>query len=352
MPLRWATDSNPGIARKRSGRGFTYLRPDGSTVRDAPTLARIRRLAVPPAWQDVWISADALGHIQATGRDARRRKQYRYHPSWCEERDAAKYERMIDFARALPRIRARVATDLGRPGLSRERVLAAIVRLLDATMIRVGNAEYAKDNQSYGLTTLRTRHVTVNGDTIELGFRGKSGKRVTASVQDRRVARVLQRCTSLPGEELFQYLDEDQRIRNVGSDDVNAYLREAAGDEFSAKDFRTWGGTVITAQTLHQLGPADAKVEAKRRVQSAINAAAAQLGNTPAVCRRCYVHPDILAAYDDGILTKLRFVDGTTALEVSGDAPTALRPEERATLRLLIRSRAGARRPRVVGAAS
>ena len=187
---------------------------------------------------------------------------------------------------------------------------------------------------------------------FELGFRGKSGKRVTASVQDRRVARVLQRCTSLPGEELFQYLDEDQRVRNVGSDDVNAYLREAAGDEFSAKDFRTWGGTVITAQTLHQLGPADAQAEAKRRVQSAINAAAAQLGNTPAVCRRCYVHPDILAAYGDGILTKLRFVNGTTALEVSGNAPTALRPEERATLRLLIRSRAGARRPRVVGAES
>ena len=216
---------------------FPISVPTVSRVRDVKTLARIRSLAVPPAWKDVWISTDPLGHIQATGRDARGRKQYRYHPWWRDEHDAAKYDRMIDFARALPDIRARVATDLSRPGLSRERVLGAIVRLLDTTMVRIGNAEYARDNQSYGLTTLQTRHVAVEDDKIRISFRGKGGKRVTASVHDRRVARLLQRCTSLPGEELFHYVDDSGEIHNVGSDDVNAYLREAAGDDFSAKDF-------------------------------------------------------------------------------------------------------------------
>ena len=211
-------------------------------------------------------------------------------------------------------------------------------------MVRIGNAEYARDNQSYGLTTLQTRHVAVEDDKIRISFRGKGGKRVTASVHDRRVARLLQRCTSLPGEELFHYVDDSGEIHNVGSDDVNAYLREAAGDDFSAKDFRTWAGTVITAATLHQLGPAEGLVEAKRRLQTAINAAAAQLGNTPTVCRRCYVHPDVPDAYSDGTLTKLRFADGSTAVTASGSARSGLRPDERATLRLLTRSRTRAAR--------
>jgi DNA topoisomerase I len=346
MPLRWGSDSNPGITRQRSGRGFTYSRPDGSRVRDTPTLARIRSLAIPPAWKDVWISPDPLGHIQATGRDARKRKQYRYHPWWREEHDAAKYDRMIAFAEALPGIRSRVAEDLSGQGLSRDRVLAVIVRLLDVTMFRIGNAEYARENRSYGLTTLQTRHVAIDGDTIRLSFRGKGGKRTTASIHDRRVARVLQRCTALPGEELFQYVDDHGDIHNVGSDDVNAYLRDIAGDSFSAKDFRTWAGTVITARTLSEMGPAEGRVEAKRMLQSAINAAAAQLGNTAAVCRRCYLHPDIPAAYRDGSLAKMRFGVGPTARRHAGSVLTTLRPEERATLRLLKRSPRGAVGPK------
>jgi DNA topoisomerase-1 len=318
--LRWVSDAMPGITRRRHGGSFKYTRANGSVVRDPATLQRIGGLAVPPAWNDVWICPDPDGHIQATGRDMRRRKQYRYHPRWREVRDETKYDRVIEFGRALPRIRARVDTDLGRRGLTRERVLAATVRLLDLTLARVGNAEYAKANGSYGLTTMRTRHVDIDGERIRLSFRGKGGKRVTADVRDRRVATVLQRCTTLPGEELFQYLDENNDVHTVTSDDVNTYLREISGSEFTAKDFRTWAGTVTAARALRELGAFDSLREAKRHVGQAIEQAAGQLGNTAAICRRCYVHPQVLDAYMDGSLLKARFSRGA---------------EERAVLRLL-----------------
>lgn len=337
MRLRWANDAAPGITRRRRGRGFVYRRPSGSPVRDPATLTRIRALAIPPAWQDVWISTDPIGHIQATGRDARKRKQYRYHDRWREERDASKYDRVVEFAQALPRIRGRVDADLRARGLTRERVLAAIVRLLDVTMIRVGNEEYARDNRSYGLTTMRSSHVTIAGDTISLSFRGKGGKRVTADVHESRVATIMQRCTALPGEELFQYLDGDDAVHAIGSDDVNEYLRDAAGGEFSAKDFRTWAGTVITAHALSEPDPDGGLVNERNRIKEAIAEAAAQLGNTPAVCRRCYIHPEVFAAYEDGSLAKLRFGPRTSG--AAKRVRTGLRPEERATLRLLTKKR-------------
>ncbi len=336
--LRWVTDTAPGISRRRRGSAFSYLK-NGALIRDPETLARIRALAVPPAWTDVWICPDPNGHIQATGRDARKRKQYRYHARWREIRDSNKYDRTIAFAEALPRIRARVDSDLRLRGLVRNRVLAAVVRLLDLTLIRVGNAEYAKDNKSYGLTTMRSSHAVIEGDAIRLSFRGKGGKRVVAEAHDRRVATVMQRCTALPGEELFQYEDADGDARAVTSDDVNAYIREIAGDDFSAKDFRTWAGTVVTAHALRELGPAATAAEEKRHVIEAVGEAAAQLGNTVAVCRRCYVHPQVFEAYGDGTLLQLRFGSGTAS--VSG----SLRSDERAVLRLLragerVRSRA------------
>jgi len=333
--LRWVTDTAPGIARRRHGAHFRYTRPDGLSVRDVDTLRRIKSLAIPPAWTDVWICSDAAGHIQATGRDARGRKQYRYHPRWREVRDEAKYDRTIEFAEALPRIRGQVDADLRRRGLQRERVLAAVVRLLDLTLIRIGNPEYAKENRSFGLTTLRADHVDLNGDTIHLSFRGKGGKRVTAGVHDRAVASVMQRCTSLPGEELFQYVDDEGKARAVTSDDVNAYLREIGGGDFSAKDFRTWAGTVITARSLRELGACATTADEKRRLLEAVAVAATHLGNTVAVCRRCYVHPQVLNAYSDGSLLKLRF--GGTAVEARPDrsGSTSLRGDERAVLRLL-----------------
>jgi DNA topoisomerase I len=336
--LHWVTDTAAGISRRRRGSSFSYLK-DGTPIRDHQTLARIRALAVPPAWTDVWICPDPNGHIQATGRDARKRKQYRYHERWREIRDSNKYDRTIAFAQALPHIRARVDSDLRLRGLVRNRVLAAMVRLLDLTLIRVGNPEYAKDNKSYGLTTMRSSHVVIEGDAIRLSFRGKGGKRVAAEAHDRRVATVMQRCTSLPGEELFQYVDEDGEPHAVTSDDVNAYLREIAGDDFSAKDFRTWAGTVITAHALRTSGPSATAADEKRHVIEAVSEAAAQLGNTVAVCRRCYVHPQVFEAYGDGTLLQLRF--GTGGATVSG----SLRSDERAVLRLLragdhVRSRA------------
>ncbi len=329
--LRWVSDTKAGIERLPRGDGFRYRRPDGSAVRDAETLQRIRSLAIPPAWTDVWICTDPIGHIQATGRDARKRKQYRYHPRWRELRDETKYDRTIEFAQALPRIRERVEADLRKQGLVRERVLAAVVRLLDLTLVRVGNVEYAKSNKSYGLTTLRSRHVTVSGDRIRLSFRGKGGKQVDADVRDRRVASVLQRCTTLPGEELFQYLDADGAAHSVTSDDVNDYLREIGGGEFSAKDFRTWAGTVITARTLHGLGAYESKASAKRQLLEAVGEAAAQLGNTVAVCRRCYVHPQVSAAHEDGRLLKVRFGSASAATTSN----VQLRADERAVLHLL-----------------
>jgi DNA topoisomerase-1 len=333
--LRWVSDSTPGISRRAHGGHFRYARADGSTVRDAATLQRIRSLAIPPAWTDVWICPDPDGHLQATGRDARRRKQYRYHPRWREVRDESKYDHTIDFAEALPRIRAQVDSDLRRRGLQRERVLAAVVRLLDLTLIRIGNAEYARENQSYGLTTMRASHVDIDGADIRLSFRGKGGKRVTADVHDRRVAAVMERCTTLPGEELFQYLDDDGRARTVTSDDVNAYLREIGGGDFSAKDFRTWAGTVITARSLRELGASATTAEEKRRLVEAVTVAAGHLGNTVAVCRRCYVHPQVLSAYSDGTLLRLRFGALTVLPDDDAPAQARLRTDERAVLRLL-----------------
>jgi len=310
--LRYATADRPGITRRRSGRGFTYRDIDGGTIRDAETLRRIRTLAIPPAWTDVWISPSPLGHIQATGRDARGRKQYRYHERWREVRDEAKYGRLGDFAKALPRIRERIDADLARAGIPRERVLATAIRILEETFMRVGNVEYARANGSFGLTTLRAKHVDVDGSRIVFRFRGKSGKDHEVDMRDRRLARVISRLEQLPGQELFRYLDDDGELRTIGSDDVNEYLREISHEDVSAKDFRTWAGTVLAARALAVLGPARNERIANKRVVQAIDVVAARLGNTRAICRKCYVHPGILDAY------------------MKGDLPAALARPERA----------------------
>ncbi len=300
--LRYTSDEGPGLRRRRAGRGFAYLDTEGRTISDKGELRRIRRLAIPPAWTEVWISPDPRGHIQATGRDARRRKQYRYHERWREVRDESKFERILDFAKALPRIRRRVDRDLARSRLTRARVLATIVRLLETSLIRVGNDEYARHNSSYGLTTLREKHVRVVGSRVTFRFRGKSGKDQEVDVRDERVARVIRRLQELPGQELFRYVDERGETRSVGSADVNAYLREISGADFTAKDFRTWAGTMYAARELRALGAADGARAAKRNVTQAVNAVAERLGNTPAVCRRCYIHPAIVRAYVEGKL--------------------------------------------------
>jgi DNA topoisomerase-1 len=302
--LRYASDDRPGLRRRRAGRGFTYVDSDGRAITDERELGRIRRLAIPPAWTDVWICPDPRGHIQATGRDARRRKQYRYHERWREVRDETKYERMLDFAKALPRIRKHVARDIARPRLTRERVLATIVRLLETSLIRVGNDEYARHNSSYGLTTLREKHVRVVGSRVTFRFRGKSGKEHDVDVRDPRVARVIRRLQELPGQELFRYLDEDGETRTLDSADVNDYLREVSGDDLTAKDFRTWAGTVHATRELFAIGGADSARAAKRNVTEAVKAVAARLGNTPAVCRRCYIHPAIVQAYLHGKIAR------------------------------------------------
>ncbi len=337
--LHYVSDMEPGATRRRSRGGFAYTYPDGRPVRDRPTLDRIRALALPPAWTEVWISPDPLGHIQATGRDAKGRKQYRYHRRWREVRDETKYHRMIAFAEALPRIRAAVDRDLRRPGLARERVLAAVVDLLDETYIRVGNQAYARENKSFGLTTLRNRHVTISGATLTFKFRGKSGKVHEIAVRDGRLARIVQRLRDLPGQELFQYVDEAGNRRSVGSAEVNDYLREAAGEDFSAKDFRTWAGTVAATHALEELGPAESATQAKHNVVEAIKAAATLLGNTPAICRSCYVHPAILEAYEDGTL-----LAEERRLPASAQAADGLRPEEARVLAILRRRMAEAAR--------
>jgi DNA topoisomerase-1 len=298
--LRYVNDDSPGLRRMRSGKRFRYVDGSGKAVRDSEHLERIRSLAIPPAWTDVWICPTPNGHIQATGRDARGRKQYRYHPRWREARDATKYTQMIAFARALPKVRRRVARDLKKRELGRERVLATVVKLLEASLIRVGNDEYARENDSYGLTTLRNRHVDVKGSRIKFDFRGKSGKRHAVYVDDRRLAKVVRGCQDLPGQELFGYLDEDGRHQDVGSDDVNAYLREISGADFTAKDFRTWAGTVLAAMALEELGKVESQTQRKKNIVRAVEGVAKRLGNTPAVCRKCYVHPVILEAYLDG----------------------------------------------------
>ncbi|HZH28166.1 MAG TPA: DNA topoisomerase IB [Azospirillaceae bacterium] len=310
--LRYVNDDEPGISRRRTGKGFTYWNAKGGRVTDAATLERIRALAIPPAWTDVWICADADGHIQATGRDAEGRKQYKYHARFREARDTAKFERILAFAHALPRIRERVEADLKRPGLPREKVLAAIVKLLEQTLIRVGNADYTK-NQSFGLTTLRDRHVRIDGAEMRFQFRGKSGRLWNVGLNDRRVAKVVRACQDVPGQHLFQYVDDEGERRGVGSADVNAYLKQITGADFTAKDFRTWAGTHLCAAALAETPPPQNKAHAKRAVAAAIRQVSRALGNTPAVCRSGYVHPSIISAWEEGRLDGSALAKGTEA---------------------------------------
>jgi len=327
--LRYVSDIQPGIRRKRAGKGFTYVGPDGKTIHDAAELARIRSLAIPPAYTDVWICPSPNGHIQATGRDARGRKQYRYHPKWREVRDETKFGRMLAFSEALPAIRARVERDLSLPGLPREKVLATVVRLLESTCIRVGNDEYAKSNRSFGLTTLQDRHVEISGSNLRFEFRGKSGKVHKVDLNDRRLARIVQRCQALPGEDLFQYVDDDGVRQTVGSGDVNDYIREISGQEFTAKDFRTWNGTLLAVAALKEVGAWTSQRQAKSHVLRAIDRVAEQLNNTRAVCRKYYVHPAVFESYLAGTMLE-RLQNGTKA-SVKSD----LEAEEQAVVRLL-----------------
>lgn len=327
--LRYVSADDGGMTRRRAGRGFSYADGDGATIRDKATLARIAKLAIPPAWRDVWICASANGHLQATGLDARGRKQYRYNDEFRQLRESAKFEHILIFGQVLPTIRATAAKDMARHGLPREKVLATIVHLLETTLVRVGNKDYAKENGSYGLTTLREPHVEVHCGTLRFQFKGKSGKTWKLKVQDRRVAKIVRACQDLPGQQLFQYLDEDGARQGVDSTDVNAYLKEITGREITAKDFRTWFGTVAAAVALHERGHCDTATATKKTEREIIAAVAGRLGNTPAICRKCYVHPLVLSAYADGAL----------ALRVShGDADdkTKLSPEEAAVYRFLV----------------
>ena len=332
--LRHVSDESPGIARKRTANGFRYVDSDGRAVRDRETLARIRSLAIPPAWTDVWICPLAHGHLQATGRDARGRKQYRYHPRWRSVRDEAKYERMLNFGKALPKIRREVDAALSLPGLPREKVLATIVYLLQATLMRIGNEEYARSNKSFGLTTLRDRHVRIDGSEVEFRFRGKSGVYHSVKLDDRRLARIIARTRDLPGQELFQYLDKDGSRHSVGSADVNEYLRAISGEDYTAKDFRTWAGTVLAALALQEFEKVDSDAQAKKNIVRAIESVAEKLGNTPSICRKCYVHPALLEAYLDG--TMLEGLRARAEQELVQDLHE-LEPEEAAVLALLDR---------------
>jgi DNA topoisomerase-1 len=326
-------DNAPGIRRKRAGRAFTYISPSGERITDRRELDRIRKLGIPPAWTDVWICPIPNGHLQATGRDAKGRKQYRYHPHWAGVRAETKYQRSIAFGQALPRIRARVEHDMSRPGLPREKALAAIVSLLDQTAIRVGNEEYARTNESYGLTTLRNEHVTVNGATLRFRFRGKSGKKHEVEAHDRRVARIVRKMEDLPGQRLFEYQDENGEVHAIESADVNDYLREISGEDFTAKDFRTWSGSVVALRALADLGEGES--ETKRGVAAAMRAVAEHLGNTPAISRKSYVHPAILDAYNAGALAAVEQHETRAA----PDHPV-LEPDEQALLDLLRASEA------------
>jgi DNA topoisomerase-1 len=330
--LRYVDDAGSGFRRRRSGKGFRYLDAHGAPLRDRAHLERIRQLVIPPAWTDVWICPVADGHLQATGRDARGRKQYRYHARWREVRDESKYERTAAFAEALPRIRAAVARALEAPALTRDKVVATVVWLLEVTHIRVGNEEYARQNDSFGLTTLRETHVDVHGSSVRFHFRGKSGVEHAVDVRDKRVARVVRRCLGLPGELLFRCVGEDGTLHAIESADVNAYLHTLAGAEFSAKDFRTWAGTVLAAQALREEPPAETVTARKKSVTAAIKRVAKHLGNTPAVCRRCYVHPAIFEAYATGQLVAAL----AEAADARRDAPPHdLTPAEAAVLALI-----------------
>jgi len=301
--LYFVADAAPGIARKPVKRGFTYTTASGKAVRDAGTLARIRALVIPPAWTDVWICADAQGHIQATGRDARGRKQYRYHPDFIQQRDAAKYDHLIAFGTALPKVRRTISRHMNEKGLTRRKVLATVAHLLDTTLIRVGNPEYARENKSYGLTTLQDRHAAISGCHLRFKFRGKTGKEWNLQITDRRIARIVRSCQELPGQHLFQYKDQTGKARAITSSDVNDYIRSIAGPDVSAKDFRTWAGTVQVAGILKNR-TAGSETAIKRTIREAIACVAAQLGNTPAICRKCDVHPAVLSAFAEGALAR------------------------------------------------
>jgi DNA topoisomerase I len=330
--LTYVTDEAKGITRERDGDSFKYSKSTGQPVTDEATLERIRKLAIPPAWTDVWICPKPSGHLQATGRDARGRKQYRYHPQFREVSEQTKYEHMLEFARALPAIRAKVAEHMALRGLPREKVLATVVHLLETTLIRVGNDDYARQNESYGLTTLRNKHVKVEGTQLRFQFKGKSGKMWKLQIKDRRVAKIVKGCQDLPGQELFAYVDDEGQARDVTSADVNAYLREITGSDITAKDFRTWAGTVMAALALQEFERFDTKATQKKNLKAAIERVAARLGNTPTICRKCYVHPEILNSYAEGqLLLEIK-------QEVEGelrDDLAALKPEEAAVLGLL-----------------
>jgi len=330
--LRYVHDDKPGIRRAPAKDGFSYVSAKGEPVEDEATLKRIKALVIPPAWQDVWICPQANGHLQATGRDARGRKQYRYHPKWRSVRDEVKYERMINFGKALPTIRQEVDRALKLSGLPREKMLATIVYLLEATMMRVGNEEYARTNKSFGLTTLRNRHVSVEGSAVEFKFRGKSGVFHKIHVRDRRLARIIRSTRELPGQELFQYLDDDGQAHSIDSSDVNDYLRAITGEDYTAKDFRTWSGTVLAALALQEFEKFDSETQAKKNIVRAIETVAQKLGNTPSVCRKCYVHPAVLDAYMEGAV--IEAMRERTEQELIDDLAT-LAPEEAAVLAML-----------------
>jgi DNA topoisomerase I len=322
--LRYVSDTGPGIRRRRAGRGFSYTGTDGQRLTDRRQIERIKALAIPPAWTDVWISPTRRGHIQATGRDQKGRKQYRYHPRWHDVRDEVKFGRMVAFAAALPRIRERTEQDLRRQGLPREKVLATVVRLLEKTMMRVGNDEYARDNDSYGLTTLQDEHAEVTSRRVVFRYRGKSGREHETTLDDPRLARIVKRCQELPGQELLQYVDEDGRARDIDSADVNDYLREITGEPFTAKDFRTWAGTVLACMALQEFDAVASEGEAQKNVVAAVKRVAERLGNTPAVCRSSYIHPEVLDAYLDGsMLETLRRRAAKELTEHAGELAAA-----------------------------
>jgi len=327
--LRYVSDAQPGIGRKHNTRGMSFIGPDGKVIRRAAEIKRILAMAVPPAWSDVWICPDPRGHIQATGRDAKGRKQYRYHRDWRATRDETKFDRMQAFAAALPMLRRRASADLSRPGLPRNKVIATIVQLLEKSLIRIGNEEYAKQNGSFGLTTLRNRHVRVKGGTLSFQFRGKSGIRHSVAVDDRRLAQIVKQCRDLPGQELFQYVDADGEVQSVGSGDINQYLRDVTGEDFTAKDFRTWSATVLAVAALRELPAAATKGRSEKNVITAIEAVARLLGNTRAVCRKSYVHPGVIDSYMDGSMRKV-LERASPSRRTSG-----LRPDEVAVVALL-----------------
>ncbi len=335
--LVYVSGEEPGFRRKKAGKHFAFFDTDGKRIRDEKVIARIRRLAIPPAYTDVWICSRENGHLQATGRDARGRKQYRYHAGWRMVRDAAKYEKLADFADKLPALRRAVNADLKLPGLPRRKVLAAVVRLLQRSLIRVGNEEYSRANGSYGLTTLRNRHVSVRGKRIEFSFRGKSGKFHTIKLDDERLARVVRNCQELPGQKLFGFQNDEGGVEEIDSHEVNEYIRAIAGEEFSAKYFRTWAGTLLAARALSAVARAETKAEEKQRIAAAITDVSQRLGNTPSVCRNCYVHPTVLDTYAEGLLRL------PPPSPPSKRPKTALSAEEKA-LRRLLRKRAKARR--------